>query len=437
MSGIDHRPIILGTAGHIDHGKTALSQRLTGVNTDRLPEEKSRGISIDLGFADFMLPTGQHAALIDVPGHERFIRNMVAGVHGMDAVILVVAADEGMMPQTREHLDILTLLGVQRGLTVITKADLVEEEWLPIVEETVRDALKGSFLETAPMAIVDSLTGRGIPALLEKLGALAQNVPARQISGSVCLPIDRIFTVRGFGTVVTGTLVSGTMRLESSLEIVPGFAPVRVRGLEVHNRKVDEAVAGQRVAVNLTGVDKDNLHRGQVLAQAGTVTATDVVVAELTLLPSSPALEQRTRVHFHVGTAEAVGRLYWYDRDELASGAQAFVEVRLETVVPVQRYDRFLIRAYSPVVTLGGGRIIEMGRHHKRKEEGLHRRLSLLASGNPQDVIHNALVLLDAPLSTEELATQTGYVVSEVCLLYTYRAPEDKARFGGGGCQGR
>lgn len=414
MADIYSRPIIFGTAGHIDHGKTTLTQRLTGVNTDRLPEERSRGISIDLGFAHFTLPSGQHAALIDVPGHEKFIRNMAAGVHGMDAVMLVVAADEGIMPQTREHLDILTLLGVKNGLTVITKADMVEAEWLPIVDEAVQEALTGSFLEHSPRIFVDSVTGRGIDALLTALDELAQQVPLRDAKGSVRLPIDRVFSVRGFGTVVTGTLVNGTIRTESTLEIVPGDYVVRVRGLEVHGQKVDYAVAGQRVAANLSGIDKELIHRGQVLSEIGHLRAHDILVVELSLLPSSPVLSQRTRVHVHLGTAEATGRVYWYESDEMEPGRTAFAEIRLESPLPALRGDRFLIRSYSPVITIGGGRVIEVGRHHKRKEPGLLDFLTLIAQGNPADVIRAVLKPAQIPISVDEIATKTGLAVNDV-----------------------
>lgn len=414
MADIYRRPIIIGTAGHIDHGKTTLTQRLTGVNTDRLPEERTRGISIDLGFADFTLPSGQHAALIDVPGHERFIRNMVAGVHGMDAVMLVVAADEGIMPQTREHLDILTLLGVEMGLTVITKADTVESEWIPIVEEAVNEALTGSFLQQSPVLVVDSVSGRGIPELLAALDTMILQVPVRSASGLVQLPVDRVFSVRGFGTVVTGTLVSGTIRPEDSLEVVPGPFPVRVRGLEVHSRKVEYAVAGQRVAVNLAGIDKDHVHRGKMLATPGTVKAVDILAVDVSLLGTSPELDQRSRVHVHLGTAEAIGRLYWYDRDSLAPGERAFAELRLESPVPASRHDRFLIRSYSPVITVGGGRVVEVGVHHKRKEPELISRLDLLAHGSVQDVVEAQLRACPAPCLIDTLAERTGYPLAEV-----------------------
>ncbi len=414
MSQTLTRPVIFGTAGHIDHGKTALTQRLTGVNTDRLPEEKNRGISIDLGFAHFTLPSGRNAALIDVPGHEKFIRNMVAGVHGMDAVMLVVAADEGVMPQTREHLDILTLLGVQNGLTVVTKSDLVEPEWLPIVDDTVKEALMGSFLEKFPRIFVDSMSGRGIDELREALDRVAQEAPLRDAGGFVRLPIDRVFTVRGFGTVVTGTLITGTIRNEMSLEIVPGNYPVRVRGLEVHGHKVEQAKAGQRVAVNLSGLDKERMRRGQVLSEHGIGSAHDIVVGELTLLPTSPVLAQRARVHVHCGTAEVTGRLYWYDRNEMSPKTTAFAELRLESLLPAMPGDRFLIRSYSPVVTIGGGRIIEVGRHHKRAEPGLMHFLSLSAQGNPEELVRTVLNNSALPISAGDVARRSALGVKEV-----------------------
>ena len=414
MPDIDSRPVIFGTAGHIDHGKTTLTQRLTGVNTDRLPEERSRGISIDLGFAHFDLPSGRHAALIDVPGHEKFIRNMVAGVHGMDAVLLVVAADEGVMPQTREHLDILTLLGVKNGLTVITKADFVESEWLPIVDDTVQEALSGSFLAQTPRIFVDSLTGRGIDDLLSTLDELVGQLPSRNARGPVRLPVDRVFSVKGFGTVVTGTLVSGTIRADMSLEVVPGNQTVRVRGLEVHGSKVGQAVAGQRVAVNLSGLDKEMIRRGQVLSEMGSINAHDVLVTELTLLSTSPALPQRTRVHVHLGTAEVTGRIYSYEQDEIDAGSSSFAEIRLEGSLPAERGDRFLIRSYSPVTTIGGGRVIEVGRHHKRKEAGLVNFLHLVAQGVPEDLVRAVLRKTDLPQSIGDIVNESGLVTRDV-----------------------
>ncbi|MCY0886759.1 MAG: selenocysteine-specific translation elongation factor [Firmicutes bacterium] len=410
------RPVIFGTAGHIDHGKTELARALTGINTDRLPEEQSRGITIDLGFAHFILPSGRRAALIDVPGHERFVRNMVAGVHGMDAVILVVAADEGVMPQTREHLDILQLLGVRRGVVVLSKADLVDADWLAMVEETVREELAGSFLEGAPLLAVDSLSGRGLPALREALDRLAAEVPPRPQGGHPRLPVDRVFTVRGFGTVVTGTLVSGTLRVGQAVTLSPGGIPARIRGLEVHNRPVPVAEAGQRVAANLTGVEREQVSRGMVLGMDGIPAAETRLVVQLHLLPRAEALRHQTRVHFHTGTAEAVARVHLYEPGPLPPGDTAFAELVLDRAVAALRGDRFLIRSYSPVVTIGGGVILETGVHHRRKESGLRERLERLAAAGGRDaaLAVEAVAGAGRPLDLEGLAAQAGLPAPEV-----------------------
>lgn len=403
--------LIIGTAGHIDHGKTTLTRALTGQDTDRLPEEKARGISIDLGFAHFTLPNGQRAALIDVPGHERFVRNMVAGVHGMDAVMLVVAADEGVMPQTREHLDILHLLGVRQGLTVITKIDLVDEEMRELVREVVQEALSDSFLADRPVVMVDAVSGRGLDDLRKVLMDMAAQPRERPVHGPVRLPIDRVFTVKGFGTVVTGTLVSGTVHLEDQLEVVPLGRLARVRGLERHGEKTAEAGAGQRVAVNLAGVERDEVMRGQVLATPGSIKGSTVLVAELELLPTAGPLAMNTRVHCHVGTAEAVGRVYLYHGEELLPGGRGYAELRLDTELPAVRGDRFLVRSYSPVVTIGGGRILEVGIRHRRKEKGLTERLERLSRGSPQEMIRDALMTAGQPLTKADLARAAGLPV--------------------------
>ncbi|MCL6563655.1 MAG: selenocysteine-specific translation elongation factor [Firmicutes bacterium] len=407
-------PIIFGTAGHIDHGKTTLTRALTGQDTDRLPEEKSRGISIDLGFAHFVLPSGRRAALIDVPGHERFVRNMVAGVHGIDAVLLVVAADEGVMPQTREHLDILQLLGVHHGLTVVTKADVVDSEWLDLVVETVREELSGTFLETAPLLVVDAISGRGMEALRQALDVLADQVEPKPQEGFPRLPVDRVFTVRGFGTVVTGTLVSGRLRVEDPVEIAPEGILSRVRGLEVHGEKVGEAVAGQRVAVNLAGVERSQLYRGQVVSRPGMMRGERVMVVDLSLLPSAPALAMNAPVHCHVGTAEGVGRLYFYDRNQAKGGERLFCEIRLESPLAVLRGDRFLIRSYSPITTIGGGRVVEVGVRHRRREARLLERLSELAQAKEDDLLFRLLEESPRPLSLQELSVAARVVEERV-----------------------
>ncbi|MDA8193689.1 MAG: selenocysteine-specific translation elongation factor [Thermaerobacter sp.] len=408
------RPVIFGTAGHIDHGKTTLTRALTGQNTDRLPEEKARGISIDLGFAHFTLPNGQRVALIDVPGHERFVRHMVAGVHGMDAVLLVVAADEGVMPQTREHLDILQLLGVRHGLTVITKADLVEAELVDLVQEMVSESLAGSFLAEAPIVVVDGVSGRGMPALVTALGELARSAEDRPASGPVRLPIDRVFTVKGFGSVVTGTLVSGTIRTETPLEVVPSGELVRVRGIEVHGAKVRDAFAGQRVAVNLAGVDRSQMARGQVLATPGTLAGAEVVTVELDLLLSAPALDMNARVHCHIGTAEAVGRVYLYEGEEVQPGNRTYAELRLESVMPAARGDRFLVRSYSPVVTIGGGQVLEVGIRHRRREPGLLTRLARSAAASDTELALDILSTAKKPLTWADLSAAAGLDVGSL-----------------------
>ncbi|NMP22516.1 selenocysteine-specific translation elongation factor [Sulfobacillus harzensis] len=414
MANPTRYPVIVGTAGHIDHGKTTLVKALTGQDADRLPEEKARGITIDLGFAHMTLPSGQRLAFIDVPGHERFVRNMVAGVHGMDAVMLVVAADEGVMPQTEEHLAILRLLGVKRGFTVITKADLVEADMLDLVQEMVREAVQHTFLQSAPIVVADAVSGRGLDTVVKELEALSVTVERRADRGAVRLPIDRVFSVKGFGTVVTGTLVTGTIGTDAALSVVPLGKSVRVRGLQVHGRTVNEAKSGQRVAVNLAGVEREEIERGQVVASPGTLIGVDVAVVDLELLPSAPPLTEKTRVHVHAGTAEVLGRVYFYDRGELAPGESAFAEVRLESVMPLTRHDRLLIRSYSPVVTIGGGMVLEAGTHHKRKEPHLIERLTRLRDQDDIGIIEAALKEAAAPLALQDLERLSGLTRDEI-----------------------
>ncbi|MCL5066010.1 MAG: selenocysteine-specific translation elongation factor [Firmicutes bacterium] len=400
--------VVFGTAGHIDHGKTTLVRAITGQDTDRLPEEKSRGISIELGFAHFQLPSGRVAALVDVPGHERFIRNMVAGVHGMDAAILVVAADEGVMPQTLEHLDILQLLGVSSGITVLSKADTVEADWLNLVEETTREALSDTFLGQAPLVITDAVSGRGLDELRRALDHLAEEALPRSVDGFAKLPVDRVFSVHGFGTVVTGTLVSGALVPEQMVVLQPSGTSARVRGLEVHNHPVHRAVAGQRVAVNLSAIDHIPPQRGQVLTVSGAMQPATVLTVDLMLLQKSPPLEMNARVHCHIGTAETVARIYLFDRMQVNGGERTFAELRLDQPLAASRGDRFLIRWPSPLDTIGGGNVIELGIHHHRKESGLIARLERMSQ---PDLCAWALALLNEspqPLSLDELSRSSG-----------------------------
>ena len=366
------REIIIGTAGHIDHGKTALVEALTGINTDRLKEEKLRGITIELGFAHLTLPSGRLAAIVDVPGHERFVKTMVAGATGVDLVMLVIAADEGIMPQTREHLDICRLLRVQKGLVALTKVDLAEEEWLGLVEEDLKEFLKGSFLEGAPVVRTSAVTRQGLGDLLRSLDDLAAQIRERPPAKFFRLPIDRAFSMKGFGTVVTGTLMAGRIREGDAVEVAPKGIRTKVRGLQVHNRPVRESSGGMRTAVNLQGVDKEQIERGDVLIPPESLPVTHMVDAHLEYLPSAPwKLKNRARVRFHAGTAEILGRIILLDREILEPGQEADVQIRLESPTVVVHGDPFVIRSYSPAQTIGGGLVLDgfPGKHRRNSGE--------------------------------------------------------------------
>lgn len=380
--------LIIGTAGHIDHGKTALIKAITGIDTDRLKEEKKRGISIELGFAPLTLPNGQLAGIVDVPGHERFVRQMLAGAFGMDLVLLIIAADEGIMPQTREHLDIIRLLGISQGIVVITKTDLVDEEWLMMVEEDIREYLAGTELKEWPIIAVSSTEGTGIPELLKLIEGLSAEVEEKTALGQVRLPIDRVFTMTGFGTVATGTLWSGRIQLNDSLQVLPGELPVRVRTLHVHNNKVEEALAGQRVAVNVQGVDIYDIHRGNVLATPGFLKPTYRISGSLRLLENSPRpLRNWTRVRFHLGTDECLGRVVLLEHDELQPGENGYVQIVMEEPVVCAKGDRFVIRFYSPVTTIGGGVVIDPHPpKQKRFNEAVLEEITVKEEGDLEEV---------------------------------------------------
>ncbi|MGE5397519.1 MAG: selenocysteine-specific translation elongation factor [Chitinophagales bacterium] len=403
--------VIIGTAGHIDHGKTALVQTLTGVDTDRLQEEKKRGISIELGFAPLRLPNGQLAGIVDVPGHERFIRQMLAGAFGVDLVLFVIAADEGIMPQTREHMDIVQLLGIEQGIVVLTKKDLVDEEWLMLVEEEIHDYVKGTPVESWPVIAVSSVTGENISELLNQIAQLAEKVKEKPAAGKTRLPIDRVFTMTGFGTVVTGTLWSGRIKVNDSLQILPQEISARVRTLQVHNSKVEEVLAGQRVAVNLQGIDLTEVKRGNVLVTPGWLSPSYRVNVNLLLLKSSPRpLKNWARIRFHLGTDEAFGRVVLLEHDELQPGDQGFVQIVLEKPVVSSKNDRFVIRFYSPVVTIGGGTIIDpRPPKQKRFNESVLRQIAIQQEGSPDEIV---LQLFESALfkvlSPEEIITETG-----------------------------
>jgi selenocysteine-specific elongation factor len=387
------KQVVMGTAGHIDHGKTQLIKTLTGIDTDRLKEEKERGITIDLGFAHLRFANDTEVGVIDVPGHERFVRNMLAGVGGIDLVMLVIAADEGVMPQTREHLAICQLLRIKDGLVALTKTDLVDEDWLGLVTEDTHAFLKGTFLEGKPIVPVSAKTGQGIDELKQVLQTLVADVPPKQLAGKFRLPIDRVFTIRGFGTVVTGTLFSGSIRVEDRVEIYPKGIEVKVRGLQVHNESVPEAIAGQRTAINLQGIEKVELERGDVLGRPGEFSPTFMLDAFLQHLPDAPRpLRHRARVRLHLGTSELMGRVILLDRDALAPGEEAYVQYRLEAPAIALPHDRYVIRSYSPVQTIGGGVLLDVQpAKHRRGAAGLGTHFQLLASGAPEAIIAHHL----------------------------------------------
>ena len=392
------KSVIVGTAGHIDHGKTALVKALTGIDADRLEEEKRRGITIDIGFAHFELPAPDGSNLrlgfVDVPGHERFVRNMLAGVGGIDLVLLVIAADEGIKPQTREHFDICRLLAIQRGITVITKSDAVDADTLEVVRLEIEDYLRGSFLDPAksPIVAVSSLTGAGLDELRSALAKVASEVAAKNSTALARLPIDRVFTMKGFGTVVTGTLVAGTIRKEEELEVFPAGKRARVRGVQVHGSATEAAVAGQRTALNLAGVSTEDLARGMTLATADTFRSTARVDALLSLLPSAKPLKDGARVHFHAYTMETIAeaRLYISKQGlkQLKPGENGYAQLRFTEPMLLLPGDRFIVRQFSPVVTIGGGVVLDASPPTRRQRaEGATAFLNIMRDGSPEQVL--------------------------------------------------
>ena len=382
--------IIIGTAGHIDHGKTTLIKALTGRNTDRWEEEQRRGITIDLGFTYFDLPGGDRAGIIDVPGHEKFINNMVAGVVGMDLVLLVIAADEGIMPQTREHVDILHLLGIEKSIIVLNKCDLVDEEWLELVEEEVREELAGTFLEHAPVAKVSAATGQGLEELIQIIEKMTEDdLTPKDIHTIPRLPVDRVFTLSGFGTIITGTLVSGTIRKEDTLEMYPVGKECKIRSIQVHGTDRDVCYAGQRVAINLSNVKKKEIARGCVLAPKNSMKNTDLLDVKLNVLDSSMrVLTNHSRLHFFTGTSEILCRAVLLDKEEIGPGESGYVQLRLEEEIAVRRGDKFVVRFYSPMETIGGGVILEPNPGVKKRfHQDVINELKRKESGSVADVI--------------------------------------------------
>ena len=380
--------IILGTAGHIDHGKSSLVKALTGIDPDRLKEEKERGITLDLGFASLDLPGGSRLGIVDVPGHEGLIKNMLAGVGGIDIVMLVIAADEGIMPQTREHLAICDLLHVKKGLIALTKTDLVDKDWLVLVQDEVREYIKGTFLENSPLVPVSSKTGENLPLLVQELAGLAAEVTPKSPNGILRLPIDRVFTMKGFGTIVTGTLLSGMISTEQEVDILPRGIRTKVRGIQSHNLTVQRSVAGQRTAVNLQGVDKAQISRGDIIVSTGFFTPTKTLDAKLDLLKQAPrGLKTGARIRFYNTTQEAMGRITLLEMNELPPGGETYVQLRLEQPVILQHGDRYILRFYSPMETLGGGMVLNphTRRHKQTTMEQSLENLRVLEKGSLED----------------------------------------------------
>jgi len=411
---------VIGTAGHVDHGKSTLVHALTGINPDRLKEEKEREMTIDLGFAWLKLPSGREVSIVDVPGHEDFIKNMLAGVGGIDLALFVIAADEGVMPQTREHLAILDLLQVSDGIVVLTKSDLIEDpEWLELVQEEVRGELTGSVLQDAKIVPVSARTGQGLSGLLADLDRLLQSPPPRRETGRPRLPIDRVFSIAGFGTVVTGTLVDGRLQTGQEVTILPRGLKARIRGLQTHKAKVEVATPSSRVAANLTGVNREQLQRGDVLTIPGWLRPTSLLDVRLRLLKDAPRpLAHNVTVHFFTGTAQCQARVRVLDRKEIPPGEESWVQLALAAPVAAVKGDHFIIRQPSPGLTLGGGSIVDgfPRRWHRRFRPKVLQRLQLLAHGTPEEILLQELES-DQPCEAATLVARSTLGSNEAALI--------------------
>lgn len=404
--------IIIGTAGHVDHGKTALIKALTGIETDRIKEEKKRGITIELGFAYLDLPDGEKAGIIDVPGHEKFVKNMLAGAGGIDLALLVVAADEGFMPQTREHLGILSLLNISEGIIVVTKKDMVDEDWLEIVCDEVRQEVQGTFLENAQIIPVSSYTGEGIEQLRQAIFTMIdQKTQIKNLDVPFRIPVDRIFSVEGFGTVITGTLIEGTMKVGDPVTVYPSRIESRIRNLQVHSQDVQEAYAGQRVAVNLAGLKKTDLNKGDVIAVPDSMHTTMMIDIHLTVLKDCDReIRNATRLHLYHGARDILCKIVLLDRDSVGAGESCYAQLRLEEEIAVKTGDRFVLRFYSPVETIGGGVILDSNPFkHKRNDATVLESLKLKEGGSDREKISAALRDYSTRFETLDfLQIQTG-----------------------------
>ncbi len=385
--------IIIGTAGHIDHGKTTLIKALTGRETDTLQEEKNRGISINLGFTYFDLPSGRRAGIIDVPGHEKFIKNMLAGISSIDVVLLVIAADEGIMPQTREHFEILKLLNIKKGIVVLTKSDLVEADWLDMIKEDIKEEFKDTFLEDAPIHAVSSKTKMGFEELIVDIDKLTEEVEAKDTEGHFRLPVDRSFSISGFGTVVTGTIISGKVSLGDTVEIYPGKVKAKVRGIRVHDVPSELGEAGQRCAINLANIKVSEVQRGNVVAKEDIMEPSLIIDCKLYHIKTAEkSIVNRQRVRLYHGTEEIICRIIPLDKEEIKPGQWAYVQLRLEKSITVQRNDRYIIRSYSPMNTIAGGIIIEPNAKKSKKVTAEYlEELKLKESGKSTNILENTV----------------------------------------------
>ena len=408
--------IIIGTAGHVDHGKTTLIKALSGIDTDRLMEEKKRGITIELGFAHIPNDAGYNIGVIDVPGHEKFIKHMLAGIGGIDFVLFVVAADEGIMPQTREHFEILSSLGIDDGIIAVTKTDMVEEEWLEMLLEEVDDYFRGSFLEGKPVIPVSAATGEGIDRLKAEIIAKCDRENKRREEKELFrLPVDRVFTMQGFGTVVTGTLMDGNVKVGDDVVVYPEGTKAKVRGIQTYGKDTGMAVAGQRTAINLSGVSKEDIDRGDIVAYRDAVTVTSMIDTELSIFSSSDRVVlNNSRVHLYCGSDEVLCKVILLDRDALSAGETAYAQLRLEEPAAVRRGDRFIIRFYSPIITVGGGRIIDaLPAKHKRNKPEILKGMDVLNNGTVSEIIY-AKACERRFVKQSELASELGLLSHEM-----------------------
>lgn len=409
--------VIIGTAGHIDHGKTTLIKALTGRETDNLKQEKDRGISIELGFTYFDLPSGRRAGIIDVPGHEKFMKNMLAGVSGMDVVVLVVAADEGMMPQTIEHLNILNLLNIKKGIIALTKTDLVDDEWLKLVKEDIYESVEKTFLKDSKIIEVSSRENIGIDELSEEMDALTEEIEDRDVENVPRLPIDRVFTLTGFGTIITGTLLQGNLKVSDEVEIYPKSLKARIRSIQVHGKDTDIAIAGQRVAINLVGVKKSEIEKGNIIALPDSMVNTRMLDVKLNVLENSPwIIENRTRLRMYLGTEEILCRAIILDKENLTPGESGYVQLRLESVTSSKIGDRFIVRFYSPMTTIGGGIVLDNNPVKKKRfKSDIIEELKNRETGNKEKILEESIKEKSRKFpSTKDLSTELVTTEKEI-----------------------